>query len=306
MPQKIKIPIRTHEEFGHSISKLLRIITQIHNSGEQEIELDFTEARMLNPFFLGGLACSLKYFLSTGKKVILNHNQNSNISSYLETIHFPDCLLPEKGTESAFFKKLETYAGKTYIPLIAFPTGSNDYHGTIREKVLNAVSELLKTQLNFKEKERQPLSYFIDELTHNVNDHSASPYGYLFAQFYPSSNYLDLVICDNGKGIYKSYEGNTKFNPRDEVEALQFAIAGKSTKDRPESKGFGISTSRNMLVNGLRGRFFIWTGNTAYLETVERVNILNIPPECYFKGTFVALRIPTIMPSRFNFYDYTE
>ncbi|HYC80047.1 MAG TPA: hypothetical protein VEC17_03395 [Candidatus Binatia bacterium] len=306
MIQKINIPVRTHEEFGHSLSKLLKIISLIVASKNNEIELDFSQARMLNPFFLGGLACSLNHFESVGKKIQLNHTDNYNINSYLERIYFPACFQPAKGAENSFFEQLDNYKTKTYIPIIAFPTGSDQYHGAVREKVLNAVSALLKGQLNFREKERQPLSYFLDELTHNVNDHSGAAQGFLFAQFYPSSNYLDLVICDNGKGIYKSYEGNAKFHPKDEIEALQFAINGKSTKNIPESKGFGISTSRRMLVHGLRGRFFIWTGNTAYIETVERVNILDIPDNCYFQGTFVALRIPTIIPERFNFYEYVE
>lgn len=306
MAQKIDIPVRTHEGFGDSISKLLQIISLIASSQCSEIELDFSKARMLNPFFLGGLACSLNYFQNNGKKFYLNHRDNININSYLERIYFPECLSPHGQDDNDFFKQLEEYSGKTYIPIIAFPTGSDKYHSTIRERVLNAISALLKTQLNFKEKERQPLSYFLDELTHNVNDHSGSSNGYLFAQFYPSSNYLDLVICDHGKGIYKSYEGNEKFNPKDEIQALQYALSGKSTKNLPESKGFGISTSRKMLVNGMRGKFFIWTGNAAYIETIERVNVLDIPNNCYFQGTFVALRIPTIIPEMFNFYEFVE
>jgi len=306
MPTKIQIPVRTHEEFGHSIAKLLKVVSEIVSSGEKDIELDFTQAKMLNPFFLGGLACCIHYYQSLGKTFRLNHKDNYNINSYLETIHFPNCYTPVKGSEAVFFKQLENYTGKTYIPVVAFPTGSDTYHSSIRERVLNALSALLKNQLNFKERERQPLSYFLDELTHNVNDHSGSAQGYVFAQFYPASNYLDLTICDSGKGIYQSYTGNQRFTPKDEIEAIRFAVSGKSTKDRPEAKGFGISTSRSMLVNGLRGRFFIWSGNTAYIETVERVSILDIPDNCYFQGTFVALRIPTIVPSGFNFYDYVE
>jgi hypothetical protein len=306
MPQRITIPARTHEEFGHSISKLLRVVSQIVSSKEKEIELDFSQARMLNPFFLGGLACSINYFESQGKTFTSNHQNNSLISSYLERIHFPHCFQPTKDAETNFIHQLQEYKDKTYIPIIAFPTGSDNYYGMLRERILNAISELLKNQLNFKEAERQPISYFLDELTHNVNDHSGAKQGYVFAQFYPSSNYLDLVICDHGKGIYRSYEGNPKFQPQNEIEALQFAISGKSTKDRPESKGFGISTSRKMLVNGLRGRFFIWTGNTAYIETVERVNVLDIPDNCYFQGTYVALRIPTIIPAKFDFYQFVE
>lgn len=306
MVQKINIPIRTHEEFGHSISKLLKVVSLIEAAKGKEITLDFSQARMLNPFFLGGLACCLHHFWNTGQRINLNHSENPHINSYLQTVFFPDCFKPTTGHEHLFFSTLEDYRGKTYIPIISFPTGFDSVHVSIREKILNAISDLLKTQLSFKERERQPLSYLLDELTHNVNDHSGASLGYVFAQYYPSSNYLDLVICDSGKGVFLSYAGNDRFSPKNEVEALQFAINGKSTKDRPESKGFGISTSRKMLVKGLRGRFFIWSGNTAYIETVERVNILDIPQTCYFQGTFVALRIPTIVPATFNFYDWVE
>ncbi len=306
MALKIIIPERTHEEFGDSISKLLKVINLITQSSESKIELDFSQARMLNPFFLGGLVCSLKYFQTKGKDISLNHNENLNIKSYLDRIFFPQCLSPIKDDETGFFQKLETYKNKTYIPIISFPTGFDQYHDTIREKVLSAVSSLLKNQLDFKEKDLRPLAYLLDEMSHNVNDHSGSELGYIFAQFYPGNNYLDLVICDNGKGIFRSYEGNPKFKPTDESEALKFAINGKSTKDRSESRGFGISTSRKMLVQGLRGKFFIWTGNSAYIETVERNDFFNIPVSYYFQGTFVALRIPTIIPDRFNFYEYLE
>ncbi len=103
MALKIIIPERTHEEFGDSISRLLKVINLIISSTESEIELDFSQARMLNPFFLGGLVCSLKYFQSKGKKVSLNHDENFRINSYLERIFFPQCFSPEKDNETAFF-----------------------------------------------------------------------------------------------------------------------------------------------------------------------------------------------------------
>lgn len=306
MALKIVIPERTHQEFGHSISKLLPIVGEIASTTEEEIELDFSKAKMLNPFFLGGIASTIDYARFKGKNIKLNHSENYRISSYLERICFPACYSPEKENEQAFFQQLEGYQGKTYIPIIAFPTGSDNYHSSIREKMLSAVSALLKNQLNFKERERQPLAYFLDELTHNVNDHSGAGKGFLFAQFYPGSNYLDLVICDNGKGIYASYEGNAKFKPSDEIEAVRFAVNGRSTKDRPESKGFGISTSRRMLVHGLRGKFFIWTGRTSFIETIEREEFVQFPIDFSFPGTFIALRIPTIISDTFNFYDFIE
>lgn len=306
MAQKIKIPERTHEEFGHSIAELFRVVRLIVSSPEKEIELDFSQTRILHPFFLGGFVCSLHYFQSQSITFSFDYKDNYLIHSYLEQINFPNGFPPVSSPDNSSLKPLEEYKDKTFIPIIVFPTGSGNDRSILREKILNTVSELLKSQLHFKERERQPLSYFLDELTHNVNDHSGVAHSYVFAQFYPSSNYLDLVICDHGKGIYRSYEGNDRFSPQNEVEALQFAVSGKSTKDRPESKGFGISTSKNMLVHGLRGRFFIWPGRTAYIETAERTNVLDIPDTCYFQGTYVALRIPTIIPAGFNFYNYIE
>jgi hypothetical protein len=160
--------------------------------------------------------------------------------------------------------------------------------------------------LKFSEKETQPLSYFLDELTNNINDHSDAEHGFVFAQFYPNSNYLDLCICDAGKGIYKSFLDNPNFNPANEIQAIQLALSGNSTKDRPEARGFGISTTRNMLVNGLKGKLFLWSGNTTFFQAVNEEVIVNIAENGYFQGTFVALRLPTIIPGEFNFYKFVE
>lgn len=119
---------------------------------------------------------------------------------------------------------------------------------------------MLKIQLGFTEKERTPLTYLIDELTNNINDHSFAEYGSIFAQFYPSKKYLDVCICDLGIGILKSYLNNGEYL-NSHAEAIKLAISGVSTKDRPEARGFGISTSLEMLVNGLNGRFFLWSGD---------------------------------------------
>ena len=50
-----------------------------------------------------------------------------------------------------------------------------------------------------------------------------------------------------------------------EAEALKMANHGVSTKNRPdaENRGYGISTSKNMLVKGMGGAFFmLWVGHS--------------------------------------------
>jgi hypothetical protein len=60
------------------------------------------------------------------------------------------------------------------------------------------------------------------------------------------------------------------------------------------------------LVNGLKGILFLWSGNTTFLQAVNREAIVNIGENGYFQGTFVALRLPTIIPGEFNFFNFVE
>lgn len=107
-------------------------------------------------------------------------------------------------------------------------------------------------------------------------------------------------------GIYQSFLDNPKFNPTSEIEAIQLALSGNSTKDRPEARGFGISTTRNMLVKGLKGKLFLWSGNTTFFQSVNKEAIINIGGNGYFQGTFMAINLPTIIPGEFNFYNFVE
>lgn len=306
MALTIQIPERTHEDFGHSLSKLLRLLSQLYTTEESHIILDFNQARMLNPFFLGGLACTIRHYETKGKIFELNYQQNFNINSYLDTICFPGSHTTEAGGEKIFMETLEKFRKKNYIPLIAFPTGIDTGVTAIRERVLSAVSSILRNQLNFTEKNLMPIVYMVDEMTHNINDHSLADKGFVFAQYYPANNYIDICICDYGIGILKSYQKSSKFYPENEQEAIEFAINGCSTKDRPESKGFGISTSRDMLVNGLKGKFFLLSGNTAYIQTTENKGIIDFPDNFFYQGSYLALRVPTLIDPAFNIYNYVE
>lgn len=306
MPCKVEIPNRTHEDFGDSLAKLIAVVKHITICAEDEVILDFSKAKMLNPFFLGGLVGVIKRLQDQGKKFILSHGANHSIGSYLNTIRFPETFSPVDGKEKDYLVALENYSHKTYIPIISFKTGPSNTITVVRENVLSAVSQLLKNQLKFSERERMPLAYFLGELTDNINEHSNATEGYVFAQYYPNSNYLDLCICDTGQGILQSYLNNPKFNPQTETDAIQLALSGISTKDRPEARGFGITTTRNMLVNGLRGKLFLWSGNTTFLQAVNKEAIVNIDANGYFQGTFIALRLPTVIPGSFDFYKFIE
>jgi hypothetical protein len=45
MREIVQIPVRTHENFGDSISKLIKTLLRISEIGDEEIILDFTHTK---------------------------------------------------------------------------------------------------------------------------------------------------------------------------------------------------------------------------------------------------------------------
>ena len=140
----------------------------------------------------------------------------------------------------------------------------------------------------------------------NIVEHAEIENGWIMVQNYPSLNFLDVCIADTGRGILGSYQ-NMAFDDIATTEtALQEAINGRSTKIHETSRGYGIRTSRRMLVNGLHGIYFLMSGNSFYYWSQEHESIHTLDPIYSWPGSIVVLRIPKTEPSGFNYVNYLE
>lgn len=297
---KIKVPVRFSDNFGEPFIELLKIIEQLNQiQNLSDIQVDFTENKFAGPFYLGPLSCILQGLKSTEVNINVQHS-----SSYLETILFPFGFsdLKNEGIE----EKFKMYHQKTYTPIIHFPTSLLKKESDKRDSVISALNSILKTQLNLPINILQAFYYFIDELTQNVVDHSDVNSGTVFAQYYPEKNYLDLCICDKGKGIYQTYIDSGKQQPKNNTEAINFAIYGKSTKDIPESRGFGLNTTRKMLTQGLGGKFLLFSGSDAFIQTNKREEIIPLQSSMAFSGCIINLRIPVFNLSSFTIHSFID
>ena len=303
----IKIPDRFSDNFGEPINYLLNILISINDFNPKEICFDFSGSKFINPFVIGGIVAISNKLAEEGKKIDFVFAKNSmNTLNYFGTIHFPLGFNFDKMSSEEMNAQLESYHSKTFIPLVLFPASQNNIESTLRENVLSAINTILKKQLNLTGNILEAIYYMIDELTNNIADHSESKKGILFAQFYPTKNYMDVCIADFGKGIKQTYLDSGKANPGSHEEAMELAIKGQSTKNQAVSRGFGISTSRKMLTEGLRGKFFLCSGNALFYQNFEKQEIIALPEDACFKGCIVALRIPTIQNNNFDFYKYTR
>ena len=91
------------------------------------------------------------------------------------------------------------------------------------------------------------------------------------------------------------------------VEAIKAANRGISSKNLPdaENRGYGIYTSKRMLVEGLGGQYLMISGGNFYLKSPGFDSFYSLPVGLRWNGTIIALRIPYNV-EEFNYVNYLE
>ena len=244
----------------------------------------------------------LVYLKTTQKRITITQP-----TEYIRTVHFDREIFPETLPEGLghFFQK---YSRKTYIPIVSFPNGTTRTQMDCRNEILSAAENLIVQRLNIPTNIRNGLTYLIGEAVDNISEHSQSQRGYIFMQYYPNKSYLDVCIADNGITILGSYRKIPEKGIVTDAEAIRWASAGISTKNVPgaENRGYGIGTSKKMLVNGLGGEYFILSGGAFHIKNQSRDHYVTLPPTLRWQGTIIALRIPFHKKDDFNYINYIE
>lgn len=154
-----------------------------------------------------------------------------------------------------------------------------------------------------------PITYLLDELICNIQQHAQADAGYAFVDYNSASDSIEIAIADEGITIYGSYVAAQKHLEQlgdSDAQALNLAQNGYSVKNLPETenRGYGISSNMRMVVEGLKGEFAVFSGNALLVQFAERKEVLSLPKEIDFKGTMVIVRFPAHVPDGFDFYKY--
>jgi len=125
-------------------------------------------------------------------------------------------------------------------------------------------------------------------------------------QNYKHLSYLDICIADRGQGVLNSYRKNNYDYIQTHEQAINEALNGLSTKKYEGSRSYGIKTFRHMLVNGLGGSYFMFSGNAFYIWNHEIEQITSLNEKYNWDGTLVVLRVPKMADSNFSYIQYLE
>lgn len=228
-----------------------------------------------------------------------------NLKEYLQKIEFADGMCPDRMRKSEFLAIMERYSQETYIPIVSFPaTKDSDDE---KDAILSTIESIITRQLKLTSNVLTGLKYILGESIDNIIQHAQSERGYIFAQSYPQKGFLDICIADNGITLLGSYRTLPNNEIESDLEAIQAANRGISTKNLPnaENRGYGIITSKKMLIEGLNGSFIMLSGNALHLYNSEYRRFIETPTNIRWNGTVVALRIPYINKD-FHYIHYIE
>ncbi|MDR4470071.1 MAG: hypothetical protein MRJ68_17520 [Nitrospira sp.] len=300
---RVPLPQRTHLEFTDPLRELVRV-ARMMNAPTVPTHLDLTNCKFLSPLILCGTAALLRAEQEAGLDSVANiHCHQEGLRQYLEITGYPEGYSQSDPTYSGK-RLLAEFRTKNYIPLIRFEASRPSDRD--REELIQSVERLLIDQCGLDGPLLNAVKYLISEITTNITYHAGQGSGFLLAQYYRSDQHLDLAIADTGMGLRANYLASGKWRPSDDVEALRLALEGRSTKDRPDSRGFGIRTSRRMLVEGLNGQFFYWSGSAMLLNNADKENIFDLKDGTRYPGCYIAMRIPTVTDPSFNYLRFVE
>ena len=286
------------ERLIDGLSPVVRIMQQVELTNRDEpIVVDFSQTQCISPVFALSL---IVYLNQCGRPVTF-----INMPTYLDIIGIQDGgIKPDGMRQTAFLAMMEKYVSMTYVPIIDFAAGRNS---DAKEVVSSLVENLIIRQLNIRQNVANGLKYMVDETLDNITEHSESDRGYIFAQAYPQKGYLDVCIADTGVTLLGSYLKLPNNEIVTDMEAIKAANRGISSKNLPdaENRGYGIRTSKSMLVKGLRGQYMMISGGGLYFNRSGDDRFFQMPEDIRWDGTIVALRIPYDSPS-FNYISYIE
>lgn len=298
MATLIHIPeVKRDERIGSVFNYLFRVTNTTENVVD-DVEWDFSVSSFFHPFFLAPLAI----FKHRSENNISCVNAPSYLLNYFNLIHFND-ILELNGKKEVLEKILHPYAEKTYTPICKFSL-EDEKAIDVLQSVLQGI---IKCQTNYDNKINTPLSYMLGEIICNISQHSYGEYGYIYSQYLKSEKCINICIADDGITIYGSYVKSGKYLDEidNEAVALRLANNGYSTKDIPE-RGFGLPTTRKMLVEGLKGSFFELSGGAFYRYEKEEENYAILPKTISWDGTIILMKIPINAPDDFNYQKYLE
>lgn len=251
-----KLVVKLPRKFnGETMYPFIRIaVNEQGDASCKEITFDFSELDFIEPIAVVVLSNLIEYFLKIGVKTqFTGHNNLSKGVVYLD--------------DSGFFlhylkKPLRPHAvlRDTTLPLRLVANAQAILY--LYEDMMPWLAQrLLTTAIALG-----TIRVCLQEIFHNISDHSGVNVGCTYAQHFPQKKEIHVAISDFGLGIPANvYKVRPDLSPS---EALYLAVQeGFTTKSNVRNRGAGLAILMRYVTVKNKGAVFITSGN-AYVSAV--------------------------------------
>lgn len=246
------------------------------------IEFDFSLLQFIEPVgvvILSNIIESLKK--SRVKYSLKNHNARTAANTYLD--------------DAGFFR---TYGNGTVFP------GSHKRSTTIPLRLVAnqdathfLYAELMPwiaQEVGLSDESLAAVRTSIEEVFHNIRDHSGVGVGCVFAQHFPNKNEIQLAISDFGRGIPNSVR--TVEAEASDQEALRLACQeGFTTKSNVRNRGAGLPNLMRYIPQRNNGTILVSSGkaNVSATKGGSMPKITARSTNGHYPGTLVRVIMRT-------------
>ena len=263
------------------IADLISNLNELNSAkADSTLEVDL-KAEFITPFSILPLAA---YAYENNIKIACSEN-NYNVLNYLNAICFPGGV-NELDADLASF-----------LPIMRVPSDGGKILRVYEDKIISQVNEDQKVSGL-----RNSLKYLTGELQTNIKEHSKVDQYWMLAQYYARNKTCEIVLADCGIGYKGSYK-NTPYEVDTDIEAINNALGGKSSKPSKQ-RGTGIRSIVNLFINYYGGKLVIMSGNSIvfYKQNEKK----EIPLGSYWKGSLVAINFELKSIESDEFYKYVD
>lgn len=281
-PIVIPLPASFDKERMYAFIK--KVLDEGKNVRSPKISFDFATLRFIEPIGVVALSNVIE-FLRVDKNCevkFLNIDLGLNAIKYLDDSGF---FLPY--ARGSRLNQFSAGCRQTTCPLQIIP--QHDFTRYLYRDLIPWIEGIF----NLQEDSLAGLRAAIEEIFHNINDHSGTGVGCTFSQYYPKKGEVHIAIADFGQGIPEAVR---KLVPAisDRDAMAKAAEEGFTTKNNVRNRGAGIPTLIRY-IKGKPGSSLIIASSTTEMATSSssignRPTFRNIK-DGFFPGTIVRVII---------------
>jgi anti-sigma regulatory factor (Ser/Thr protein kinase)/anti-anti-sigma regulatory factor len=266
----------------HFISE---VIDEQRDAKFSKVIFDFSRVNFVEPVGIVALSNLIEYFKKIGCSVAFaNHSTLNQGTKFLDDSQFFERYLKKKVFESSSVRS-------TTMPLRLIESDR------AQEYLLYKLMPWVASSVNMSTKSLESIRVSIEEILHNVKDHSGVGIGCTFAQHFPKKKTIEIAISDFGNGIPNVVR--KKLPNTLDSDALKLASQeGFTTQSNVQNRGAGLPTLIKFVASKNGGSVRIVSGNGSLSAAPSSqiktgINIVARSEDAFYPGTLVRVMLRT-------------